>query len=77
MLGSPCSSSSFSDSIVALAPRHAARMRFRLENGGRFGEAGGLFDQGGVQQRGEMVAERMHVRPRGLGAGFWGSGHAR
>ena len=64
----------------------AARMALRrraLELGlRRFAEALRLLlDQGGIEQRGEMLAERMDFGPRGFAArgasGFLGGGHGR
>ena len=61
---------------------HAARVRvgLRCERGlRRFGEALRLLDQRRVQQRREMLAERIHVGTAGLRlrGGFCGFGHPR
>ncbi len=73
-LGSPFSSSSLSEVQRRRSAGHAARM---LELGGRFRKAGRRrFDQRRVQQRGKVVAERMHLRPRRLGTGFGDLRHA-
>ena len=84
MLGSPSSSSVFSDSVVAVAPLRprgwlsgAGALEFGLR---RFAEALRLgFGEGGIEQRRQMLVERLQFRPRGFRTGlagrFLGGGH--
>ena len=70
MLGSPSSSSARSDVGRRRIPRQEAGF-VRLEGGRRrFGEAWRGLDERGIEQRGEMVAERINGRLRGFGASF-------
>ena len=86
MLGSPSSSRVFSDSSVAGRAGQAARVALRrgaLEARlRRFAEALRLLlDQGRIEQRREVLVERMDLRPRGFAmrgaAGLFGCGHGR
>ena len=84
MFGSPLSSSAFSDSALAGAP---VRPRGWLSGAALSNFACGAspkplrlwLDQRGIEQLGEMLAERMDFGPRGLGlhaaGGFFGGGH--